>query len=122
MRGLGQQHPRRAPGLGGGQQALTRIERFLRAAATLIEVAGRGAIGVREIVAEQAWHSAAEPVDRLVRIANHDQPRSRFGRGYEAQQLELPGVDVLELVARDQLKLRRIPVVNVWTGQKQLNR
>src|SRR5438309_8101005 len=96
MRHLGPQHPRRASGLGGRQQSLTRIERFLRAAATLVELAGRGAICGGEIVAEQAWHGAAKPVDRLVRVANHDQPRSRLWRGDEAQQLELRGVDELE--------------------------
>src|SRR5438876_805249 len=122
MRRLGPQHPRRAPGLGGREQALTRIERFLRAAATIVELAGRGPIRVGEIVAEQAWHSAAEPVDRLVRVANHDQPRSRLGRGDEAQQLELRGVDVLELVDEDQLKLCAHPVAKRCTRLQQLDR
>ena len=73
-------------------------------------------------MAEQAWHGAAEPVDRLVRVANHDQPRSRLGRGDEAQQLELRGVDVLELVDEDQLKLRAHPVAKPWTRLQQLDR
>src|ERR1700704_192929 len=58
----------------------------------------------RESAAEQAWHGAPESIDRLVRIAHDDQARMRRRRRNQLQQLELRGIDVLELVHEDETK------------------
>src|SRR4029077_8401056 len=47
-------------------------------------------------------HGAPETVDRLVRVPYHHQSRAGCRRCQELQQLELGGVDVLELVDEDQ--------------------
>src|SRR5207249_10370982 len=88
-RSIGSERAGWASRLGRRQQTLARVERFLRAAAAHIEVTSDGAVGGREIVAQQTRNSAAETVDRLVRIADHDESRCRLRRGDQTQQLEL---------------------------------
>src|SRR5690349_984494 len=67
---------------------------------------GDRAIDGHEVVGEQSRHGAPEAVDRLVRVAYHDQSRSPFRWGDEPEQLELRRVDVLELVDKDETELR----------------
>ena len=83
---------------------------------------GGAAVGGREVAAEQARNGPAKPVDRLVRVAHNDQPRTPRRRGDEPQQLELGGVDVLELVDEDQAKLRLKPLAQGLVRLQQRDR
>src|SRR5258708_27165061 len=90
--------------MGGEEETLACVERLLRGAATLVEELRGAAVDGGEVATEQARDRAAEPVNRLVRVADHDQARMRRRRRDELEQLELRGVDVLELVHEDEAK------------------
>src|SRR5207253_1730693 len=75
----------------------------------------------REIVAQQTRNSAAETVDRLVRIADHDESRCRLRRGDQTQQLELSRVYILELVDQHESEFRLHPRAKRRTGLQQLD-
>src|SRR5260370_16447942 len=90
--------------MGGEEETRACVERLLRGAATLVEELRGAAVDGGEVATEQARDRAAEPVNRLVRVADHDQARMRRRRRDELDQLELRGVDVLELVHEDKAK------------------
>ena len=75
-----------------------------------------------EVVAEQARDGAAEAVDRLVRVADDDESRACLGRRDDPQQLELRGVDVLELVDEDEPELVAHPLAEHRVGLEQFDR
>src|SRR6266851_1287096 len=90
--------------MGGDEETLACVERLLRGATALVEELRGAAVDGREVATEQARDRAAEPVNRLVRVADHDEARMRRRRRDELEQLELRGVDVLELVHEDEAK------------------
>src|SRR4030081_2302608 len=90
--------------MGGEEETLACVKRLLRGAAALVEELGGAAVDGREVAAEQTRDGAPETVDRLVRIADHDQARMRRRRREELEQLELRRIDVLELVHEDEAK------------------
>ena len=72
-------------------------------------------------MAQQTRNSAAETVDRLVRIADHDESRCRLRRGDQTQQLELSRVYILELVDQHESEFRLHPRAKRRTGLQQLD-
>src|SRR5580704_14084471 len=91
--------------MGRDQQTLGAVESLLRTAAAILQTLRGAAVDSREVATQQARNGPSEPIDRLVRVADHDQAWARLGRGDKLEQLELRGVHVLELVDQDQAKL-----------------
>ena len=57
-------------------------------------------------MAQEARNCAAKPIDRLIRVADDDQPRMHLGRRDQAQQLELRRIHILELIDQDEPEFR----------------
>ena len=87
-----------AVGLRRGEEALARVKSLLRTAAARLKAERFRPIQNAEVLTEQVRNSASKAVDRLVGIADDHKARARLWRRDETQQLELCGVDVLELV------------------------
>ena len=87
-----------AAGLGGAEQALSRVDDLLRAPPALLELERVRAVCRREVDPEQPGNRAAKAVDGLVGVTDNNEVRPRFRRGEQLEELELRGVDVLELV------------------------
>src|ERR1700694_2361835 len=116
------QAPRLAAWVRRRKQALAGVERVLRGPADLVETLCRASIDRGEVAAEQAWNRTAEPIDRLVRVADNNETRMRLGRRDQLQQLELGRVDVLELVDQDQAEPRPQHLAQRRVGLQQLDR
>src|ERR1700676_4911354 len=80
--------PRGASGVGWDEETLCVVESLLRAAAAILQLLGRAAVDGREVAAQQARYCPPKPVNRLVRVAYHDQSGTCFWRRDELEQLE----------------------------------
>src|SRR6266700_3752432 len=110
------------PRLGRREDSLARIQGRLRAPAALVETQRRGAVRGDEVMTEQPRHRAAKTVDRLVRVADDDQPGTGLGGSDQTQELELGRVDVLELVDEDEAELSAEPFAKRRARLQQLDR
>ena len=89
-------------GLGGAEQALAGVDHLLRAPPALLELERVRAVCRREVDPEQPGNRAAKAVDGLVGVTDNHEVRTRFGRGEQVEELKLRGIDVLELVHKDE--------------------
>ena len=91
-----------APRTFRAEQALSGVDNLLRAPPALLELERVRAVCRREVDPEQPGNRAAKAVDGLVGVTDNNEVRPRFRRGEQLEELELRGVDVLELVHEDE--------------------